>query len=75
VRVDWSKLAEFLRSRRRLEPAWADDAAEDDDETRTRAAEAALGRGDRLLRHHANVLAVILIDAESPTAQISTGGE
>lgn len=52
-RVDWSRRAEYVQSRRGAEPTWADAAVEDDHSVRLASDPASrkrpLGEGDRLL--------------------------
>ena len=65
-RVDWSKRAEYLRSRHGVEPAWADEAVDDAHAVWLRPDPASLsGHSVRVIGYsgtaHA-VLTVILVD-------------
>lgn len=67
VRIDWSKRAEYIRSRHNVESAWADEAVDDDHAVWLRPDPASrTGRSVRVIGYSSGaqeVITVILVDA------------
>lgn len=81
VRVDWSKRAEYIRSRHAVEPTWANEALEDDHAVWLQPDPASRsGHSVRVVGYSTSaqqVLTVILVEAGvDPSSQrMATGGE
>jgi len=76
-RLDWSKCAEYVRSRHGVEPAWADEAVEDDHAVwLTPDAASRSGRSVRVIGYSITareVLTVILVAADVDVTERPAG--
>lgn len=76
-RVDWSKRAAYIRTRHGIEPAWANEALDDDHAVRLTPDPASRsGHGVRVIGYsptaHA-VLTVILLEADTDASERPSG--
>ena len=77
LRVDWSKRADYVRSRHGVDPAWADDAVNDDHAVwLTPDPASRSGRSVRVIGYSTgarDVLTVILVAADAEDAEQPVG--
>ena len=77
ARVDWSKRAEYIRSRHGVDPAWADEAVQDDHAVWLRPDPASRsGRSVRVIGYSGSagsVLTVILVDGKVDPSESAEG--